>query len=217
MLSARFTHRCEETNLLSYLSPLGVIVDLSMSQEGKVIQVILKNKESRMNAIVEECNSIIASDEFDPPCARSLLGRVAFCEAQCFNRFGAAAVKDIASKARDHFITRPLPKSLREKLKWLAKTLTEMRPRTIDCHIDTRPIILFTDGAAESSDPAVITYDLVSIGGVAIDTATGELRHFGDSVPTHIVEEWKSGGILQVITQAEVYPVLLAKDLFGKT
>ena len=75
----------------------------------------------------------------------------------------------------------------------------------------------FTDGAAESSDPSVITYDLVSIGGVAIDTATEEIKHFGSMVPKVIVDEWKAGGIQQVITQAEVYPVLLAKELFGAT
>ena len=36
-------------------------------------------------------------------------------------------------------------------------------------------------------------------------------------VPKHIVDEWKTGGIQQVITQVEAYPVLLAKELFGET
>ena len=52
--------------------------------------------------------------------------------------------------------------------------------------------------------------------GVAIDTDTGSVVHFGSMVPKTIVDEWKSGGIQQVITQAEVYPVLLAKLEFGQ-
>ena len=77
-----------------------------------------------------------------------------------------------------------------------------MKPKVVDRLADRRPIILFTDGAAESSDPAVLTYDLVTIGGVAIDTATGSIAHFGDSVPGRIVDEWRAAGILQGITQA---------------
>ena len=79
-----------------------------------------------------------------------------------------------------------------------------MRPKVVDCFADQRPIVLFTDGAAESSDPKVLTFDLVTVGEVAIDTADGSIRYFGDKVPEGIIEEWRSGGILQVITQAEV-------------
>ena len=92
-----------------------------------------------------------------------------------------------------------------------------MKPRVVDCFADQRPIVLFTDGAAESSDPAVLTFDMVTIGAVAIDTADGSMKHFGDYVPDLIIGEWRAAGILQVITQAEVYPVILAKTLLGET
>ena len=194
-------------------APLGVVIDFKSSEEGKII---LSNKSSRTKAIAEECRAIISADEFHPPGARSLLGRVSFCEAQCFSRFGAAAVKSIAQKSREHSITRPLPQSLRDKLAWLANAVEIMRPKVIDCRNTQCPIVLFTDGAAESSDPDLILYDVVSVGGVAIDTDTGSVSHFGSMVPKKLVDEWKSGGIQQVITQAEVYPVLLAKFAFGQ-
>ena len=72
---------------------------------------------------------------------------------------------------------------------------------------------MLTDGAAESSDKDFLTFDRVSIGGVIIDSADGTIKHFGCMVPDRIVDEWRSAGILQVITQAEVYPVLMAKHL----
>jgi len=142
---------------------------------------------------------------------------VSFCESQCFNRFGAVAVKEISARARDPQVTKPLSASLKEKFLWLANSLATMKPRVVDCFADQRPIVLFTDGAAESSDPAVLTFDIVTIGAVAIDTADGSMQHFGDYVPDLIIGEWRAAGILQVITQAEVYPVILAKTLLGKT
>ena len=168
-----------------------------------------------MAAIIEECMNIVKADELHPPCARSLLGRVSFCESNCFHRFGAVAVKDIAARSRDSQVTKPLPRPLKEKLLWLATALADMKPKVIDCMAEKRPIILFTDGAAESSDPAVLSFDVVTIGAVAIDTVDGSMCHFGDRVPDKIVEEWRAGGILQVIAQAEVYPVTLAKVLIG--
>ena len=193
-------------------SPLGVVIDFSSSEDGKII---LSNKKTRTEAIAAECRAIVSADEFHPPGARSLLGRVSFCEAQCFSRFGAAAVRSIAQKARERSIKRPFSQALRDKLEWLAGAVENMRPKVINCTEAQCPIVLFTDGAAESSDPDAVLYDLVSIGGVAIDTDTGSLVHFGSMVPKGIVDEWKSGGIQQVITQAEVYPVALSKTLMG--
>jgi hypothetical protein len=96
----------------SKFAPLGVVVDLSGAGSGIIAA---SNKASRIRSIINECNSIVESDELHPPCARSLLGRVAFCESQCFNRLGAVAVKDIAARARDQQTTKPLPRSLKEK------------------------------------------------------------------------------------------------------
>ena len=128
---------------------------------------------------------------------------------------GAVAVKDIAARSRDQQVTKPLPHSLKEKLLWLAGALANMRPKIVDCFADRRPIVLFTDGAAESSDPSVLTFDIVTVGAVAIDTADGSIKYFGDHVPDEIITEWRAEGILQVITQAEVYPVALSKTLMG--
>ena len=64
-----------------------------------------------------------------------------------------------------------------------------MRPKVINCTEEQCPIVLFTDGAAESSDTDAILYDLVSVGGGAFDTATGAIVHFGSMVPKNLVDE----------------------------
>ena len=42
------------------------------------------------------------------------------------------------------------------------------------------------------------------------------MHHFGCMVPDNIIDEWRAAGILQVITQAEVYTVLIAKQLMAE-
>ena len=86
-----------------------------------------------------------------------------------------------------------------------------MRPKAIDCAEEQYPIVLFTDGAAESSDPDAILYDLVSVGGVAFDTATGAISHFGSMVPKILGRRMKSRW-----HPTEVYPVIMANSAFGK-
>ena len=68
------------------------------------------------------------------------------------------------------------------------------------------PNIIFTDGAAEGTKRSV-----VSVGGVLFRPCAGGALFFSCEVPAPIVARWTSGGKRQVIGQAEVFPVLVAK------
>jgi len=75
---------------------------------------------------------------------------------------------------------------------------------------------LFVDGAVEPKHPG--SNELVaSIGGVALDPGTRSFQWFGATVPESVVSAWQSSGSKQVIAQAEILPVLVARVLFAAT
>ena len=70
---------------------------------------------------------------------------------------------------------------------------------------DEWPVLIFTDGACEE-DGVVVTH-----GAVLCDVTTGSYFFFGDHVPRSFVEAWTKGGRKQVIYQAELFPIWIAK------
>jgi len=77
-------------------------------------------------------------------------------------------------------------------------------PKTIGPPSEERPVIIFTDGACEA--------ECTSIGGVLF-SPTGRVQCFGLELPSSLVDSWKSHkDQLQVIGQAEILPVLVAKQ-----
>eukprot|EP00973_Karenia_brevis_P005302 725379-Karenia_brevis.AAC.1 len=84
----------------------------------------------------------------------------------------------------------------------LKSKLLEAPPRVVGPRSAVPPIIVFTDGACE---------DRTSIGGVLV-LPSGRLEAFGAVVSQDLVEAWKSRASQeQVIGQAEIFPVLVAR------
>jgi hypothetical protein len=83
------------------------------------------------------------------------------------------------------------------------RLLEEAGPREIKATVHLPPVLLFTDGAVEG--------DLVTHGAVLIDPISGARECFGDKVPCRWVQRWGRGGKKQVIGQAELFPLLVAK------
>ncbi|CAE7041550.1 unnamed protein product [Symbiodinium sp. CCMP2592] len=83
--------------------------------------------------------------------------------------------------------------------------LEDMRPREIKTDASDRPVIVFTDGAHEEAD------GFTAHGGVLIDPVRGVHRFFGERIPTAFVDSWGAYGKRQLVGQAEVLPVLVAK------
>jgi len=82
------------------------------------------------------------------------------------------------------------------------------RPRTLR-YVDARPpALIFTDGAEEG---------VVSVGGIMFDGMLQGSEYFGGVVVDLIVAAWlKDGGRKRAIHQAEVYPALIAVELWAE-
>ena len=86
--------------------------------------------------------------------------------------------------------------------------VTSSAPRSISCYGETRPIVVFTDGAAEGHDRRDVT-----VGAVLVDTAhaTPRSEMWGAPVPLRLIYFWQLGKNVQVIGRAELLPALLVR------
>ena len=69
------------------------------------------------------------------------------------------------------------------------------------------PQILFTDGACEDLDEGL----QVSYGALLWDAQDGTFHTFGVIIENPLKEEWLSTGKRQLVTEAELLPVLIAR------
>ena len=83
-------------------------------------------------------------------------------------------------------------------------------PRKLFPWADTKCNVTFVDGAAEGEG-----HQNASVGAVLFAKALTKPVFFGLEVPRDIVEHWASRGSKQIITQAEIAPVLIAKRLWS--
>jgi hypothetical protein len=96
---------------------------------------------------------------------------------------------------------------------WIADKLHTAEPRRVFLADDLPPILIFMDGACEPAEDG--DYPITTMGGVLFDPVTGETFHFGCHVPRFLVERWSSNGAQQLIAQAEMLPILVAKRVFA--
>ena len=96
-----------------------------------------------------------------------------------------------------------ISKELEVALDWLVCHFQNAGPRVILGARSERPVLVFTDGACEPEG--------TTVGGVIYDAGrTPEC--FGAKLPDGLVAEWRTKqDQLQVIGQAEIYPLLVAR------
>ena len=94
---------------------------------------------------------------------------------------------------------------------WLMDHVASSPPRTIDTQGKQKPVLFFTDGAAEPRADRVHQY--TTCGALIIDTASGEQFYFGCEIDPSVIAVWAGSGKEQVIGQAEIYPVVVARAL----
>jgi len=96
---------------------------------------------------------------------------------------------------------------------WVLVELEKELPKQIGPPREEQPMVIFTDGACEDSG--------TSVGGVLV-RPDGSTECFGFVVPEQVANSWKTkNGQSQVIGQAELFPVLVARwtwqeDIAGK-
>ncbi|CAE8676575.1 unnamed protein product [Polarella glacialis] len=184
-------------------SALGICIDLSLSTE-KMAQFGNKPKRCEsVGAIVLEC---LKKGELSGQEARQLRGKLVYTESHVFSRFGSIAVQSIAERANSNCGTRPLDNRLVEDLGWLVGRMSQETPRQLDYKDSRPPVIIFVDGACEGE-----RYETVTVGAVLFDKVDSCIEYFGLHVQGELFNDWQEKGPRQVIGQAEVYPVVLAK------
>ena len=85
----------------------------------------------------------------------------------------------------------------------LVEKLKIAKPRRVECSRAESPLVIFTDGACEDN--------LVTVGAVIFEGDRAP-EYFGHLVPDRVWQHWKrKSDQSQVIGQAEIAPVLIAK------
>ena len=142
-----------------------------------------------------------------PADARSLRGRVVFCAAQAFGKCGAVPLRALRNLSEVGRMGLRLGAWERAALAWLVEYLRTAPPREIAAKAPA-PVVLFTDGACE---PGPAGEPVVTIGAVVFPEGHRQPRYFGTTVPKGVCDLWKVGCQKQLVAQAELLPVVLAK------
>ena len=184
---------------------LGVVFDLSFARSTFAIEV--RNKPGRVEDIIESVDLILKAGFMKPSDLGKLRGRLQFAESQSFGR--AARFVFAPFSRTFQFGTRSsraLDDQAIEALNLVKRLLACMKPRVITC-LKLQHTLIFTDGACEGDQ-----FSNVTCGGVVIEPTSR--WWFGIRVPKGLVQSWTTlGGKQQVIAEAEMLPILIAREL----
>jgi hypothetical protein len=177
---------------------LGVEIDLA-KLHARELEIC--NKSGRVQSITDDLKPYI--DRVQPVGfkeALSIRGRLAYAEGQTFGRV-LAPTSRVLSKWVQRKSTALVDEELLLALIHARDYLLSAGPRLLRPQCTDQPALIFTDGACE---------ELTTIGGVLILNDT--VQCFGAVVPDSVVSSWKSKlDQEQVIGQAEIFPVLVAR------
>ena len=188
---------------------LGVVCDFGGSQEGTLK---VRNKPSRIKELSDMVQAIMEAGRLQQPLARTLRGKYAFAGSQTFGKIGALPLGVLGRFADGPRRLGPTPADVSAALRWLCCCLATAVPRTITVG-DGAPVIVFTDGACEPIAGGGMNS---SVGGVLVDPALGERLCFGSEIPPEVIHALKLEQSSQIIGQAELLPVWLAKLVWSR-
>ena len=126
-----------------------------------------------------------------------------YAEAQCYGRIAANALRRLGDVVAGRRRSSPLDPVVLEALRWVLQRLESAPPRPLFGDKNTASVLLYTDAASEGEHH--------SCGAVILDVHTGTREYFSLDIAPALISEWRTGGLEQVITHAEVYPVYLAR------
>ena len=182
---------------------LGVVVDLEHAVEG-VVKV--HNKPERAQELQEVLKEVEISGSFPPALAAKVQGRMMFAEAQCCGRWLLPVLEPVKMRAMMPATVKWADNQIVQSLRMCVKLLKEAPSRTLNALSSEEPCVVFTDGAYEAG--------VASCGVVLISARCEKVQVMSFQVPQKLVAVWKKDGQEQVITQAELLPVMLVKKQF---
>eukprot|EP00971_Amphidinium_carterae_P247960 4923712-Amphidinium_carterae.1 len=192
---------------------LGVSVMFNQAVKNFGLSIVVANTASRSKELAEELDKIERDGSLDGHEAARLRGRFGFFLSALWSRSGVLFLRALELRAAGPAQQTQL--SSHEKFAiQAARRVLEMPPRAVAVKYDRAPAWVFTDAAAEAVEGSAI--QKVSIGGVLY--LPGEVkpaRYFSHCLQESLVRRWTGVGQKQVITQAEVFAVVAAKQLWG--
>ena len=192
-------------------SALGALVDFSPLAELDRFHVC--NKPDRVAQLDEIIRDIVRSKKLPRQVALSLRGKLIYADSNVFGKAIRSALAPISLRADSKNEVIAMSPDDLAAMAWIADKLHTAEPRRVFLADDLPPILIYTDGACEPSGDG--DYPITTMGGVMFDPVTAETLHFGCHVPRFLVERWSSNGAQQLIAQAEMLPILVAKRLFA--
>ena len=181
---------------------LGAVVNLS---EARLGVVSVHNKPSRITDLQELVNNICSSQTVAISTLETLRGRLLYAAGHTFGRCTQLAIQLISRVARRGPLVL-LDEQLKGVVLKALQCLIDSKPRRVEAWSGRPPIIMFTDGACEDEG------NMVTHGATMFDPESNLALMFGDEVPSIWTHKWKAEGRRQLICQAELFPVLIAKN-----
>jgi hypothetical protein len=185
---------------------LGVLFDFSKAEEN-VLSV--SNTEARIETVSASTIALLQKGSISRAEAASLRGKLSFSEAQHWSRCGTmttAALSEVAERAGG---ASSISADLKLNLAFIKWLMNNAKPRTLQPRPMEQCTCVFVDGAAEGADR-----QQVACAGVLFSPRLSSPEFFSHHMSSSLVEHWSSKGSKQVIGQAELYPVLLAKKVW---
>ena len=180
---------------------LGAVVDLSEVSSGRIL---VRNKTSRLEDISQLVGSILDKPKVPLSLIETLRGRLLYAAGHTFGKCTQLAVQLISKATRSGpFVL--LDDKTKGVIRSALEVLQKSGPRVTATWTGTQPVLVFTDGACEQNGTQV------THGAILADFFNERFLYFGDAVPPSWTSKWMASGKTQVICQAEIFPVLVAK------
>ena len=167
--------------------------------------IILRPKEGRIKSIIEMAEEVLKKGSMNFKEALSIKGKLQFAEGQLFFRVTATVCR-LLSRWASTGGCRPLTDEMIAALKSIEPAMSVAGPRLIEPSCSERPVLIWTDGACEP--------DGTTIGGVMIEVGERP-QAFGARLTAEAAQRLATKtGQTQVIGQAELLPILVAKTIW---
>ena len=181
---------------------LGLVFDLSGTGDG---EFCVKNSAGRVQELTARIDEIVQARRITKAEARALRGRLHHARGQTFGRCGAPAFLLLGEVADGKMNAEVVGRAI-EALAWFRSFLLAAVPRSIRGVMD-RPAVLFVDGCCELE----AELPFVGIGAVLFLPGRRGPLYFGAKLGVSILERWGSDDKKQLVGQAELLPVPVAK------
>ena len=167
---------------------------------------LIGNKAGKCEDLISDIKNILNSGVLSASKAAQLRGRPAWSASHVFGRCGARACRALSNHASRHGCDSKLDDDKRSALEWWVRFLGITAPRRVNLDRGEMPVLIFTDGAFERG--------IATIGGVLFDPLDSAIECFGGQVGPETVDRWRATGIEQVIGQAGILPVIIARTIW---